>query len=149
MTSTNSRKFPPRRWFLASLIAPSVSVWAGDLLSLWLLKGVTEVSSDFLSGLITFDGILLAVVTLSLTIPFSGSKRWVRLYAAFLSMPFIVSALTAVYSLMRVSPDLGNPSLGPSVPVDIVVDVAIGGMVFGLVWWLMYAVVYPFLFEQD
>jgi hypothetical protein len=65
-----------------------------------LIGNLTEIPSDFLTGLLTFDGIMVAVFALSFSSrsTVDGDQRWL---STLLSTPFLLSAIFSLYSLLR------------------------------------------------
>lgn len=66
-----------------------------------LLGNLTEVPSDFLTGLLTFDGIMVAVFALSFSSSSADKDSDPRWISTLMSAPFLISAMLALYSLLR------------------------------------------------
>ncbi len=114
------------------------------------LSGVTEVPVDFLTSLLTFDGIMIAVVALVFAIPNSSvptrDQRWI---SSLLSIPFIISALESSSLTLHAS----QSSSGLIVSVTLVysnpVVEAISATILGLELWLFIAGAMRWLLREN
>lgn len=137
---------PNARRRLLLLLYPIIGMPLVVLMSLGLtalfFSGIREVPADFLSGELTLDGILIAVVAVSTVFPTIWGIQLsdqLRFLAAILSAPFVVSALTALYYLLRLRAALSFPGL--AVPMDFVVFGGLEMTILGLLLWA-YDMVY-------
>lgn len=113
-----------------------------------LFGNVTEIPSDFLTGLLTFDGIMVAVFALSFSSSSGADKgsdpRWIP---TLMSAPFLISAMLALYSLLR----LHVGALGElASSVDAANKLGIGLTAFGTaLWFYVMMLIRYFDFGED
>jgi hypothetical protein len=105
------------------------------------LGSLNEVPIEFLTGILTFDGIVIAVITLSIT----SGERDEKLVAAVLSVPLILSSGADLYALLR--PHLSS-YLGLATFVGgYSLTVSIAYTALGVAMWLFWMIGEPILNE--
>jgi hypothetical protein len=111
----------------------------GFAIAYWFLSGLTEVPADFLTGLLTFDGIMTAVVALTYGSRFeSFSGKLQAVIALYTSLWFVVSALVCLYGLLRLGP---TPSVGLAISAssDSAVN-SLASSINGIFVWFVYSI---------
>ncbi len=110
-----------------------------------LLGNLTEIPADFLTGLLTFDGIMLAVIALTFAPSSGGSDLDARWLAAGMSIPFLMSALFTLYSLLR----LHTGEFGAtSAFIGHAESNAIAFASLGIILWIASMLGYRFIFPS-
>lgn len=134
-----------RRWrraiisgALGSYVGLSEGVLAYEL-ALQFLSGLSAVPADYLTGLLAFDGIMIAVVTLTYSSRLGESSGKVQgIIALYISSWFIISALGCLYGLLRLGQEPGI-GLGLSANSDSTVTSLMSSL-NGIFVWLAWSV---------
>jgi hypothetical protein len=100
------------------------------------INGLAEVPTDFLTGLVTFDGIMLAIIVLMLPLPPKANLSH-RTLVIGLSLPFLLSALLAISGLLNLHKGTFG---GPAAYLIGAPSNALGFVAFGIVMFFMTTV---------
>jgi hypothetical protein len=76
------------------------------------LSGKVAVSTDFLTGLLTFDSLVLAVLALTFPQHLFGDEVNPHQLMVLTFVPFVASALLSLYSLLQINSGIATATLG-------------------------------------
>lgn len=134
----------------ALILSPLAIIALGEFLG-----GLSAVPFDFISSILTFDGIMIAVVTLSVPqldmyLKSPQQKRTGIGLLWFISVIFVLSAVIALYSMTRA---IQSPTLGLAIPVSKSdlnpVTEALDLTIMGVILWLANTGLVMFAHRKD
>lgn len=76
----------------------------GVAVTLFFFVGATQVSAEFLTGVLTFDGIMIAAIAITLARSDSPSDLGFEILSLGPVLLFILSSLLVLYMLLRLEP---------------------------------------------